>query len=118
MTVGSDAVFVGLQSILQGRYSLERRIGRGGMGEVFLARDLALDRAVAIKLLPLAYAGDARARERFLREARTAARLSHPHVVPIHSVEEHDDYVFFAMAYVDGETLADRVRRGGPLAAA
>ena len=117
MSVASDAEFVGLQSILQGRYSLERRIGRGGMGEVFLARDLALDRAVAIKLLPLAYSDDPRARERFLREARTAAKLSHPHIVPIHSVEEHGDFVFFVMAYVDGETLADRVRRGGPLTA-
>jgi serine/threonine-protein kinase len=118
MTISSDAEFVGLQSILRGRYSLERRIGRGGMGEVFLARDLALDRAVAIKLLPLAFSSDVRARERFLREARTAAKLSHPHIVPIHSVEEHEDFVFFAMAYVDGETLADRVRRGGPIGAA
>ena len=115
MTLTSDAEFVGLQSIVQGRYSLERRIGRGGMGEVFLARDLALDRPIALKLLPLAYSSDQRARQRFLREARTAARLSHPHIVPIHSVEEHQDFVFFAMAYVDGETLADRVRRSGPL---
>src|SRR5438128_958140 len=118
MSVTGDVEFVGLQSIVQGRYSLERRIGRGGMGEVFLARDVALDRPVAIKLLPLAFATDTRARERFLREARTAAKLSHPHIVPIYTVEDHGEFVFFVMAYIDGETLGERVRRGGALGGA
>jgi hypothetical protein len=116
MSSVSDAEFVGLQSIVRGRYSLEQRIGRGGMGVVFLARDIALGRPVAIKVLSLALAADPRSRDRFLREARTAARLSHPHVVPIYSVEDHDDIVFFVMAYVDAETLSERVTRGGPLA--
>jgi serine/threonine-protein kinase len=85
------------------------------MGVVFLAREVALDRLVAIKLLPPVLAARPGLRERFLREARTAARLSHPHIVPIHSVEEHQALVFFVMGYVNGETAGDRVRRAGPL---
>ena len=107
--------FLALQRHVAGRYSLERELGRGGMGVVFLARDVALDRPVAIKLLPTEQYATA-ARERFLREARTAARLSHPHIVPIHAVESHAELAFFVMSYIDGETLGERVRRGGPLA--
>ena len=109
--------FLALQQAVAGRYSLVRELGRGGMGIVFLARDLALDRLVAIKLLPPALAGQEEARQRFLREARTAAGLSHPHIVPIHTVEAKDDLVYFVMAYVEGETLGERVRRAGPLGA-
>ena len=107
--------FFALQEAVAGRYSLEREIGRGGMGVVFLARDVALDRPVAIKLLPPTLAALPDARSRFLREARTAARLSHPHIVPIHAVEAHGALVFYVMTFVDGETLGDRVRRAGPL---
>ncbi|MSR07618.1 MAG: serine/threonine protein kinase [Gemmatimonadetes bacterium] len=110
--------FLLLQQALAGRYSLERELGRGGMGIVFLARDVALDRPVAIKLLPPALAQQPDLRERFLREARTAARLSHPNIVPIHLVEARDDLVYFVMAFVDGETLGQRVRRGGALGTA
>ena len=110
--------FLALQAAVAGRYSLVRELGRGGMGIVFLARDVALDRLVAIKLLPAALAERDDLRERFLREARTAARLSHPHIVPIHAVEEHGPLVFFVMAFVDGETLGERIRRAGPLGAA
>jgi serine/threonine-protein kinase len=109
--------FLSLQRVVAGRYSLDRELGRGGMGVVFLARDVALDRPVAIKLLPPALAADADARARFLREARTAARLSHPHIVQIHAVEEHGDLAFFVMAFVDGETLGARVRARGALSA-
>jgi serine/threonine-protein kinase len=107
--------FLELQALLAGRYSIQQELGRGGMGVVFLARDVALDRLVAIKLLPghLARAPDMR--ERFLREARTAAKLSHPNIVPIYLVEENGGMVFFVMAYVDGESLGQRVRRAGPL---
>ena len=111
-----DPLFLDFQSALAGRYSLERELGRGGMGIVYLAREVRLDRPVAIKLLPPNRAGDARLRERFLREARTAAKLSHPHIIPIFAVDEVGDFVFFAMAYVAGETLTERVRRRGPLA--
>jgi serine/threonine-protein kinase len=85
------------------------------MGIVFLSRDVALDRLVAIKLLPPALAGRPGLRERFLREARTAAKLSQPNIVPIHSVEEAGDLVFFVMGFVEGETLGERLRTKGPL---
>ena len=104
-----------LQRALAGRFSIELELRRGGMGIVYLARDVALDRLVAIKLLPPSLAADAAFRARFLREARTAAGLSHPHIVPIHLVEEKDDLVYFVMSYVDGESLGDHVRRAGPL---
>ncbi len=76
---------------------------------------MALDRPVAIKLLAPSLTVDREARERFLSEARAAARLSHPHIVPIHSVEVHGDVVFFVMSFIDGESLGQRVRRAGPL---
>ena len=110
--------FETLQHALRGRYLLEHELGRGGMGVVFLARDVALERRVAIKLLPPSLALVSGLRQRFLHEARTAARLSHPNIVPIYAVEEHGDLVCFVMAYVPGETLADRVRHEGPLAPA
>ena len=85
------------------------------MGVVYLAREVRLDRLVAIKLLPPELAAHAKLRERFVREARTAARLSHPYIVPIHAVDEAGSFVFYVMAYVDGETLAQRVASRGPL---
>src|SRR5207244_12821262 len=111
-----DRLFLDFQGAVAGRYSLERELGRGGMGVVYLAREVRLDRSVAIKLLPPSKASDPKLRERFLREARTAAKLSHPNIIPIHAVEEIGGFVFFAMAYVEGETLTERVRRRGPLA--
>ncbi len=112
-----DPLFFELQIAVAGRYSLEHEIGRGGMGIVYLARDVTLDRPVAIKLLPPELGELPGVRERFLREARTAARLSHPNIVPIHAVEEAGRLVYFVMAYVPGETLGARVRRQGPLPA-
>src|SRR6266581_2450239 len=85
------------------------------MGVVYLARELRLDRRVAIKLLPPERALQPTARLRFLREARTAAQLSHPGIVPIFAVHEVSDFVYFAMAYVDGDTLGRRVRQRGPV---
>lgn len=99
------------------RYLIERELGRGGMGAVFLARDRALDRRVAIKVLPPELAVRADLRERFLRETRTTAAFSHPNIVPVHAVEERDRLLLLVMGYVDGETLAVRVRRAGPLGA-
>jgi serine/threonine-protein kinase len=107
--------FLALQAALAGEYSLQRELGRGGMGIVYLARDVQLDRDVAIKVLPSHLAQQASHRERFLREARTAAGLSHPHIVPIHRVGEAGGFVFFVMSYVEGETLGERLRRRGPL---
>jgi len=110
-----DPLFLAFQSAVAGRYSLDRELGRGGMGVVYLANEVILDRPVAIKLLPPERAENARLRSRFLQEARTAAKLSHPNIIPIHAVDEVGGFVFFAMAYVDGETLAERVRTRGPL---
>jgi eukaryotic-like serine/threonine-protein kinase len=87
------------------------------MGVVYLAREVALDRPVAIKLLPPALAARPELRERFLREARTAAQLSQPNIVPIHAVDDAAGFVFFVMAYIDGETLGERIRTQGPLPA-
>jgi eukaryotic-like serine/threonine-protein kinase len=110
-----DALFLAFQKAVAGRYSLERELGRGGMGVVYLAREVRLDRLVAIKLLPPDLAAQASLRDRFMREATTAARLSHPYIVPIHAVDEIGGFVFIVMAYVDGETLAQRVASRGPL---
>ena len=104
-----------LAEALAGQYDVEREIGRGGMGVVYLARDLKLDRPVAIKTLPAHLASSPDVRERFLREARTAAHLSHPSIVPIHRADEIAGQVFFVMGYVDGESLAQRIQaRGRP----
>ena len=115
MTAPIGHEFLALQEVLAGRYSIERELGRGGMGIVLLARDVALDRPVAIKLLPPHLAANRESRDRFLQEARMAASLSHPNIVPIHLVEARGDLVFFVMGYVDGETLRERVERAGPL---
>jgi serine/threonine-protein kinase len=113
----SDTLFLAFQEALLGRFSLEREIGRGGMGIVYRAREVALDRLVAIKLLPPDLARDPSRRDRFLREARTAAQLSQPNIVPIYAVDEASGFVFFVMAFVDGETLAERVATAGRLPA-
>jgi eukaryotic-like serine/threonine-protein kinase len=110
-----EQLFIDFQSALAGRYSLERELGRGGMGIVYLAREVRLDRLVAIKLLPPHLAAHDPLRERFLREARTAARLSQPNIIPIFTVDDVAGFVFYVMAYVEGETLAHRIATHGPL---
>src|SRR5688572_15124864 len=87
------------------------------MGAVYLARDLRLDRPVALKVLPTEFASQASLRDRFIRETRTAASFSHPNIVPVYAVEESDELLAYAMGFVEGETLAERVRRIGPLPA-
>jgi hypothetical protein len=91
------------------RYELDHRLGHGGMATVYLARDLKLDREVAIKLLADNLAGDEEVRKRFSREARLAARLDHPNVVQVFDVGEEDDRPYIVMEHVDGGTLADRL---------
>ena len=97
------------------RYDVEEEIGRGGMSVVYRATDLRLRREVAVKVLPpdLAFRPDVRAR--FQREAETAARLSHPHIVPIYSVGDRDGIVYIVMALVVGEPLGRRLARLGPM---
>jgi eukaryotic-like serine/threonine-protein kinase len=104
-----------LAEALAGQYELLREIGRGGMGIVYLARDVRLDRRVAIKTLPPHLANDPVVRERFLREARTAGGLSHQNIVPVHRADEIAGHVFFVMGYVDGDSMAERVRALGRL---
>jgi len=110
-----DPLFLSFQLALAGRYSIDRELGRGGMGVVYLAREVHLDRLVAIKLLPPDRAQLPALRQGFLREARLAAKLSHPNIIPIHAVEEKAGFVYYVMAFVDGETLTERVRSRGPL---
>jgi tRNA A-37 threonylcarbamoyl transferase component Bud32 len=97
------------------QYRIERLLGRGGMGAVYLAHELALDRDVAIKVLPPEQASTPELRERFKREARTAARLTHPNIVPLHTFGEVSGLLYFVMGYVAGESLAARLQRQGPL---
>jgi hypothetical protein len=107
-----DPVRTALETKLQGQYRLIRLLGRGGMGAVYLARDLTLDREVAIKVVKT----DADAREvydRFRREAKTAAKLSHPNIVPLHAFGEVEGMPYFVMGYVRGESLEARLRRDG-----
>jgi serine/threonine-protein kinase len=107
----------GLPGELEGReigpYRIVRRIGSGGMGVVYLARDLRLDRTVAVKLLPADWAGTPAARERFQREARLVSALDHPNICTLHDIGETEDgRLYLVMAYYQGETLKARLARG------
>jgi serine/threonine-protein kinase len=98
-----------------GRYEVEKTLGGGGMAVVYLARDGELGRPVAVKVLADNLAGDAELRERFVREGRLAARLSHPNVVRVYDAGEEDGRPFIVMECVEGESLAETVRREGRL---
>jgi len=95
-----------------GHFRIERPLGAGGMGEVYLATDLALDRPVALKVLPDGVAKDPGRRDRMVREARAQARVVHPNVGHIYFIGEQDGRLYFAMEYVAGYTLAERVAKG------
>ncbi len=95
-----------------GPYEIVSAVGAGGMGEVYRARDCRLNRTVAIKVLPSGVTRDPIALQRFEREARAAAALSHPHVCPVHDVGRHDGIDFLVLEFLDGETLAQRLVRG------
>lgn len=97
------------------RYTVERKLGRGGMATVYLARDSVLDRPVALKILAEHLADDDEFRERFLREARLAARFVHPNVVQVYDADEDARGPFIVMEYVDGHTLADELKHRGRL---
>jgi serine/threonine-protein kinase len=104
-----------LERILDGLYDLDSELGRGGMGIVYKARDRKLKRTVAIKVLPPELGFRAEIRMRFLREAETAAQLTHPNIVPIYSVDEREGLVYFVMAFVDGDNLAKRIHDRGAM---
>ena len=104
-----------VERVLSAHYELDREIGRGGFGIVYRAKDRRLKRTVAIKILPPELAFRSEIKTRFLREAETAAQLSHPNIVPIYSVDEAEGIVFFVMAYISGDNLAKRLHDRGVL---
>jgi formylglycine-generating enzyme required for sulfatase activity len=110
----TDPLFAQVATALGDRYTLVRELGQGGMGAVFLGRDVKLGREVAIKVLPpttRAYLGS----DRFQREVQLVARLSHPHIVPLFEADEVDGFLYYVMGYVAGESLAERLARQGQL---
>ena len=95
-----------------GPYEITAAIGAGGMGEVYRARDTRLDRTVAIKVLPARVADKSELRERFEREARTIASLNHPHICTLYDIGQQDGTDYLVMEYLEGETLAERLKKG------
>jgi serine/threonine protein kinase len=95
-----------------GHYQIINQLGKGGMGEVFQAKDQILARDVAIKVLPEEFATDTDRVARFQREAKVLASLNHPNIAAIHGLEQSEGKNFLVMELVDGETLADRLKRG------
>ena len=110
-----DELGAHVATVLAPNYELDGEIGRGGMGIVYCAMDKRLKRKVAVKLLPPELAFRSDIRMRFLREAETAAQLSHPNIVPIYNVEERDNLVYFIMAYIGGDNLAKRLEDMGAM---
>src|SRR6202012_3602110 len=104
-----------MDEIAFGRYRLIEVIGRGGMGAVYRARDTVIDREVAVKVLPAELANEPGYRERFRREAHTAARLAEPHIIPIYDTGEIDGQLYLVMPVVDGLDLTSVLRRDGAL---
>jgi serine/threonine-protein kinase len=94
-----------------GHYEIISRIGAGGMGDVYLAQDTKLDRKVALKILPADLASNSDRMERFVREAKSAAALNHPHIAQVFEIGEHDGARFIAMEFIDGVTLRDKIHR-------
>src|SRR5215467_6321005 len=95
-----------------GSYEITALLGKGGMGEVYRARDTNLKREIAIKILPEEFSRDADRVSRFQREAEVLASLNHPNIGAIHNIDEADGARFLVLELVDGETLADRIARG------
>src|ERR1700757_244576 len=95
-----------------GPYEIQSPLGAGGMGEVYRARDSRLDRSVAIKVLPAHLSSDPDLKLRLEREARAISSLQHPHICVLHDIGHQDGTDYLVMEYLEGETLADRLRKG------
>ncbi len=114
-TSSVDLVRERLQRVIEGKYRIERLLGKGGMGQVFLAHDLTLEREVAIKVLPPDVAQDDQVVRRFQQEAKTAAKLDHPNIIPIYRVESEGGLNYFVMKYISGTSLEDLLDKKEPL---
>src|SRR5688500_14290174 len=104
-----------LDTALASRYRIQRELGQGGMARVFLAHDLKYDRAVAVKVLRPELAAEVGG-ARFLHEIQIAARLHHPHILPLYDSDQADGLVYYVMPYIEGETLRQRLSRERQLA--
>ncbi len=114
LNAASSHLFTQLRAAVVDRYDLQELLGRGGMGAVFLATDRKLERPVALKVLPPELSHDVNVVERFEREARTAAKLDHPNIIPIYSVESHGEFHYFVMKFVTGRSL-EQILDAGPM---
>ncbi len=114
-TAGVEGLQSRLQRIVEGKYQLERMLGKGGMGAVYLAHDRTLEREVAIKVLPPDVAQDDQVVRRFQQEAKTAAKLDHPNIIPIYRVESEGGLNYFVMKFISGTSLEDVLERREPL---
>ena len=115
-TSNVDLLRESLQRLIEGKYQIERLLGKGGMAAVFLANDLTLEREVAIKVLPPDVAQDEQVVRRFQQEAKTAAKLDHPNIIPIYRVESEGGLNYFVMKYISGTSLEDLLEKRQPLA--
>jgi serine/threonine-protein kinase len=116
IAIGERRLLEALRSVTLGEYEILAEIGRGGMAVVFLAHDIALDRKVAIKVMsPALLLMDSGIQDRFKREARTAAALSHPHIIPVYAVKESEQIVYFVMKYIVGRSLEAVIKEVGAL---
>src|SRR3989339_1378403 len=94
---------------------LIKKIGQGGMGVVYLAHHLALNKNVAVKILPPSFATEEERVKRFVREARSAAQLEHSNIIQIYNIAKHEDFYFIVMQYADGESLAHTIKQQGKI---
>jgi eukaryotic-like serine/threonine-protein kinase len=111
VATGSKRTLGKVKQIEEGKYVLERLIGEGGMGKVYLARDTQLDRPVALKFLPAELADDEKRLNRFFREAKAASALNHPNIITVYEVGQLDEQHFIATEFVNGETLRQRMAK-------
>jgi len=112
---GIEALMQRLQRLVEGKYKVERMLGKGGMGAVFLAHDLTLERQVAIKVLPPDISMDEHIVKRFQQEAKTSAKLDHTNIIPIYRVESEGGLNYFVMKYIEGTSLEDVLDQKQPL---